>query len=153
MEWYMTRLHTAIAGLFCFSLLATTDAHSPAQEKKAPPKTIKTSVMQRKLLQSQKLLEGLALADFAKITAACNELTEIRKEAAWMVLKTPDYDIFSMDFSRQIDAAARAAKAKNIDAAVLAYMDMTLTCVKCHKHVREAGIAIQPIHRSDSIGR
>jgi len=133
--------------------LAGSSASTPTQVKKTPTKTDpKTSLMQRKLQQSQKLLEGLALSDFAKITAATTELAQIRKEAAWMVLKTPDYDTFSMEFSRQIDAAAKAAKAKNIDAAVLAYMDMTLTCVKCHKHVREAGIAMKGDPMRDARG-
>ena len=29
------------------------------------------------------------------------------------------------------------AEDRNLDAAALSYVDLTLTCVKCHKHVRE----------------
>jgi hypothetical protein len=147
----MSRWLLTLGGLLALSVMAGSTASTPVQDKKAPPKSDpKATLMQRKLQQSQKLLEGLALSDFDKIAAATAELAQIRKEAAWMVLKTPDYETFSMEFSRQIDAAAKAAKAKNIDAAVLAYMDMTLTCVKCHKHVREAGIAlnINPLRES-----
>ena len=32
---------------------------------------------------------------------------------------------------------AKNAKAKNLDGAALDYMDLTMTCVKCHKYVRE----------------
>lgn len=117
---------------------------SEPQEKKAPPKKVesKSDIMKKKLIQSQKLLEGLALQDFDKIGSAADELALLRKEAAWMIIKSKEYEIFSWDFSRQIEAAKRAAKAKNVDAAALAYVDMTLTCVKCHKYVREEGIAL-----------
>jgi hypothetical protein len=35
------------------------------------------------------------------------------------------------------ESVAQAAKNKNIEGATLAYMDMTMVCVRCHKHVRE----------------
>jgi hypothetical protein len=121
---------------------------------KAPPKSLdKATVMKRKLIQAQKFLEGLALHDFEKIGSAAAELAELRKEASWMVIKTRDYEMFSVEFSRQIEAAAKAAKAKNIDAAALAYMDMTMTCVKCHKYVRETGIAAAPLPAAPAVGR
>ena len=122
--------------------LASGGASQPPKDKEVPPKHPKAMVMQKKLGQSQKLLEGLAIGDFEKMTAAANELAELRKQAAWMVLKTRDYELFSDEFLRRIEAAQKAAKAKNIDAAALAYVDMTLTCVKCHKYVREEKIAL-----------
>ena len=33
--------------------------------------------------------------------------------------------------------ARKEVKKRNLDAAALNYVDMTLLCVKCHKHVRE----------------
>jgi len=116
---------------------------SETQEKKSPQKVeARSTIMKKKLAEAQKLLEGLAIQDFNKISAAADELAILRKEAAWMIVKSKEYEMFSLDFSRQIDAAKRAAKAKNVDAAALAYVDMTLTCVKCHKYVREEGIAM-----------
>ncbi len=118
---------------------------STGQEKKKavePPK--KPTVMQRKLSHAQNVLAGLALNDFEKISSGADELTLCAKEASWQVLKTPKYELYSNDFLRSLESMKAAAKKKNVDAAALAYVDMTLTCVKCHQYVREEGIGSAP---------
>jgi hypothetical protein len=130
---------------------ASGEADQPPKEKEVESKNPKVMVMQKKLSQSQKLLEGLAIQDFDKMTAAANELAELRKQAAWMVLKTREYEMYSDEFLRRIEAAQQAAKAKNIDAAALAYVDMTLTCVKCHKYVRDQRIALGSIRGANGV--
>jgi hypothetical protein len=109
---------------------------------KADPK--KPTVMQRKLAHAQKVLEGLALNDFKAMDANAAELQQCAKEASWMVVKTPKYETYSNDFVRQLEALRAAAKKKNTDAAALAYVEVTLTCVKCHQHVREEGVGLAP---------
>ena len=100
--------------------------------------TSKTSaLMRRKLEQSQKVLEGVAMNDFKKIERHAEELIEISKQAEWRALKTPQYELYSTDFRRIAGNLVENARKKNIDAAALSYVDLTLTCVKCHKHVRE----------------
>jgi hypothetical protein len=93
--------------------------------------------MKRKLQQSQKVLEGVALNDFDLIAKHAEELIAVSKEAQWKVLKTPQYDIYSTDFRRSAEALVKNAKDRNLDAAALSYVELTMTCVKCHKHVRE----------------
>ena len=93
--------------------------------------------MQRKLEAAQKLLEGIALNDSAKIGKQADELLRISKEAEWKVLKTPQYEVYSNEFRRQADTLIQNAKDKNLDGAALTYVELTLTCVRCHKHVRE----------------
>jgi len=95
------------------------------------------SLMKRKLQHSQKVLEGVALQDFKMIERHAEELIQISKLAEWRALKTPTYEIYSNDFRRIASALMENARKKNIDAAALSYVDLTLTCVKCHKHVRE----------------
>jgi hypothetical protein len=94
-------------------------------------------LMQRKLNHSQKVLEGIAVADFKLIEKHAEELLQVSKEAGWKVLNTPAYQVHSNDFRRQAEALIKNAKDKNLDGAALTYVDLTLTCVKCHKHVRE----------------
>lgn len=96
-----------------------------------------SELMRRKLDNSQKVLEGIALNDFEKIAKHADELIAVSKLAEWRVLKTPQYELHSNDFRRIAETIVKEGKAKNIDGAVLAYVDLTLTCVKCHKHVRE----------------
>lgn len=112
-------------------------ADSPGQDKKV------RELMARKLDHSQKVLEGIALNDFDKITRNADELISISKTTEWKVLKTPEFELYSNDFRRSAAAMIDHSKNKNLDGAALAYVEMTLTCVKCHKHVREVRMARQ----------
>jgi hypothetical protein len=109
-------------------------------KKKAPAET-QELLMRRKLTHAQNILEGLALGDFKKIQTGADELAVLRQKAEWMAIKTNDYQLFTNEFQQNIESLQKAAKAKNIDAATLAYVDMTLTCVRCHSHVREVRTA------------
>ncbi len=101
------------------------------------PKDKVGQLMQRKLQRAQKVLEGVAIKDFNMISSNAEELISISKEAEWQVIKTTRYEIYSNAFRRNAEALIANAKEKNLDAAALSDVDMTLTCVKCHKHVRE----------------
>jgi hypothetical protein len=94
-------------------------------------------LMKRKLLQAEKVLAGIAVHDFDRIEKHAKELVEICKEAEWKPIKTPLYQVYLDELRQNADDLLAAAKKKNVDAAALAYVNMTLTCVKCHKHVRE----------------
>jgi len=103
----------------------------------ADPKDKVAELMQRKLQQSQQVLAGIALNDFNKIAKHAEELIEISKTAQWRVLKTPRYEMYSNDLRKTAETMVQNAKDRNLDAATLSYVELTLTCVKCHKHVRE----------------
>ena len=53
------------------------------------------------------------------------------------MLQTEEYLKQSGDFRRAADALTKAAQEKNVDGAALAYLDMTMKCVNCHKYVRD----------------
>jgi len=95
------------------------------------------NLMKRKLDRAQKVLDGIATRDYDKIIKNAEDLSDISKEASWRVLKTPTYEVFSGEFQRNTATLIKSAKDKNLDAATLAYVNLTLTCVKCHNHVRE----------------
>lgn len=106
----------------------------------AEQETVK-ALMLKKLENSQKVLEGLALGDFEKIGKHAEELIRISKAVEFRVLKTPQYEVYSNDFRRNAETLAQMANGKNQDGAALAYVELTLSCVKCHKHVREVRMA------------
>jgi hypothetical protein len=54
-----------------------------------------------------------------------------------VVIRTPQYELFSNQFRKTAESLVKNAKAKNLDGAALDYFDLTMTCVKCHKYVRE----------------
>jgi hypothetical protein len=101
-------------------------------------------LMRKKLEHSNKVLEGITTADYKMISKNAEDLIAISQEAEWQVIKTPRYEVFSNDFRRSGEDLVKAAKEKNVDAAALAYVDLTLTCVKCHKHVRDERMTSLP---------
>jgi hypothetical protein len=130
----MRRFLCVITGLALAVSLPTLSGHGqePARAR---------TLMQRKLDHAQKVLEGVAISDFNLIAKHAEELIQISKMADWKVVKSPQYEVHSMDFRRAADRLVKEADNKNTDAAALAYVEMTLTCVKCHKYVREARMA------------
>ena len=92
--------------------------------------------MRDKLELSQRVLEGLATEDYDLIIAKGTRLSAMSKEADWRVFENPDYDQQSAIFRRHVGSLVKAAKDKNLDAATLAYVRVTMSCVDCHKLVR-----------------
>ncbi len=108
----------------------------------APPQPADVAaVMQKKLQHAQKVLEGIALADLDKVGEHARELAALSRQAEFMTLKTAQYELRANEFRRALDDIQRGVKQKNLDAATLGYMDLTLSCVRCHKHVREIRVA------------
>ena len=93
--------------------------------------------MRAKLAHSQNVLEGLAVEDFDLIDKGAQQLSLASEDASWQVLQTEDYARQSADFRRSCDSLRKAAKAKNLDGAALAWMEVTMKCVQCHKYVRD----------------
>ena len=92
--------------------------------------------MREKLELAQRTLEGITTEDYDLIIAKGTRLSAMTKEADWRLFENPDYDQQSVTFRRHVDAIVRAAKKKDSDAATLAYVRMTMSCVDCHKLVR-----------------
>lgn len=92
--------------------------------------------MRDKLELSQRVLEGLANEDYDLIIAKGTKLSAMSRDADWRVFENPNYDQQSAIFRRHVDSLVKAAKDKNLDAATLAYVRVTMSCVDCHKLVR-----------------
>jgi hypothetical protein len=97
--------------------------------------------MREKLALTQKVLEGLTSEDFALVEERARRLGAMSLEPPWQVLDHPDYAQHSLAFRRQAEALARAAAARNLDGATLAYVRLTMSCVDCHKFVRGKRVA------------
>jgi len=136
------RPRSLVVAVILAALAGSGVADDKPKAKPADPK--KPSVMQRKLVHAQKILEALALEEFGKMETNATDLQQCAREASWMVSKKPKYEMYSNDFVRHVEALKVAAKKKNTDAAALAYVEMTLTCVKCHRFVRDEGISAAP---------
>ena len=120
------------------------DKQSEKQEetKKKPGKKVAMQAfMRKKLASSQSVLEGLALEDFDLVSKGAKELKATSAAAEFMVTNDPLYREYADEFRRVIDRMEKASKEKRIDGATLAYVDMTMSCVECHKYVRNVLVA------------
>jgi hypothetical protein len=108
---------------------------SLAQDKQ-DNKDVNSALMQKKLEQAQKILEGLATEDFdsiAKNAKAMNGLTVLEQ---WFRAKEPDYQMQLKSFRFANQELIRLAEEGNIDGASVAYIQLTISCVNCHKYMR-----------------
>lgn len=92
--------------------------------------------MRAKLLHSQKLVEGLTTENYEMIAKHAQSLSLLCEDEQWQVFRTSDYMARSKEFRRAADALTEAGRTKNLDAASLGYVDVTLKCVECHKYLR-----------------
>ena len=93
--------------------------------------------MQVKLEDSKKVLEGLTVEDFDLIVKNSQAMSLLSEDAAWQVLQTPEYAERIAEFRRTTDRLTAAAKKKNLDGAALAYVELTMKCIDCHKYIRD----------------
>jgi cytochrome c556 len=108
-------------------------------QKKKPSEQEKASVwMKKKLEFSQNILAGLTESDFAKVRANAEAMSFLGYLEKWTRGDQPDYkkQIVFFDFANR--ELIRQAKEKNLDGATLAYNQLTVSCVQCHKIVRNA---------------
>lgn len=122
---------TAVAAVLLFGITTFTVA-DPATK----PDQVAV-FMRAKLAHSQDVLEGLAVEDFDLIDKGAQQLSLASEDASWQVLQTEDYARQSAEFRRSCDSLRKAAKGKNLDGAALAWMEITMKCVQCHKYVRD----------------
>ena len=94
-------------------------------------------MMQKKLTSAQLVLEGVAIGDHKKIERAAEDLMQLAKSTTWQLVRSPRYEMHSNDFIRAAENLVQKARDKNVDGAALAYVEMTLSCVRCHQYVRD----------------
>ena len=112
-------------------------ADKPAD--KDPPKLpTKKELMAAKLKQAQAVLEGIALSDFGKIGDASDELVRVTRANDFLNAYKGDDYLFELNtFKRAATMVGNKARDKNMDGVMVAYNDLTLSCLKCHQAMRD----------------
>ena len=142
----MKRIVVAV-GLFC----AAAGLWAAAGQTQEPNDV--GEFMRLKLDHSKNVLEGLALEDFDLIAKNAQDMSLLSLAASWQVLQTPEYLQQSNEFRRTADALTKAAQDENLDGAALAYVELTMKCVNCHKYVRGVRMAdTRPTVELDHLG-
>jgi hypothetical protein len=101
-----------------------------------PKKTPLQLFMRKKLEATQKVMEGLVVEDYEMIAQGAKQLKAISAAADFVVVKEAMYTQHADEFRRVVDRLEKQAKEKRLDGAALANMDLTLSCIDCHRFVR-----------------
>jgi ribosomal protein L44E len=130
--------------IFCITLVAfMVMMVAPASGQKPTP--LKT-FMRAKLDHSKNLLEAITTENYDAMAKEAQEMALLTLVEQWQVFETSEYQQHSREFRRTADAIKEAAEKKNLDGAALAYVELTMKCVNCHKYVkkeRTAGIELK----------
>jgi hypothetical protein len=94
--------------------------------------------MKKKLEFSQNILAGLTEADFDKVRNNAQAMNFVGALEKWHRADKPDYKRQVSYFEFANLELIRQAGEKNLDGATLAYNQLTVSCVQCHKIVRDA---------------
>ncbi len=106
----------------------------PAKEK--PEQGEPSYWMKKKLQYSEQILAGLAREDFEQIRTSAKAMNALSQIEKWVHLSRPDYRTLLSIFRDANENLIAEADQEDLDGATLAYMQLTLSCVNCHKIVR-----------------
>lgn len=121
-------------------VFVTSSLGKPQDQKtgKAKQLTSNQVLMRDKLVQMNRILEGITLNDFDEAKDGAKTLGMISKAASWHIADpTKRYERLSKNFQEQAADLERHANDRNTDAATLDLIRMNVTCTQCHQHMRE----------------
>ncbi len=131
-------MRTALAKrLLTLSAFAMTLTVALATMGQNEPRSGLRKFMRQKLEHSQGILEGLTTENFDLIARNADALSTLSQDTRWRVTPNINYLRLSSEFQDLAEEVARNARKRNLDGATLAYVDLTMNCVKCHKLVRD----------------
>jgi cytochrome c556 len=127
-------LALTIPGLLAFTVAP---GHSESPQKDPPVLPSEAQIMQVKLKRAHALLEALTKEDYKTLEENANSLVRISDGTEFLTAyKTAEYQFQAQVFKRNAETLATKARAKHLDGATLAYVELTLSCVKCHNTFR-----------------
>jgi hypothetical protein len=143
-----TMIRVGLAGLLAAGVLV---ASLPGAENR-PRRPATQAFMRQKLFWYQGVMEGLTLEKFDLVSKNAIRLRDMTQSNQWFTIKQPDYLAHTTNFHKAVDTLYLAAVDKKLDAPTEAYVNVTRSCVECHRLVRQeqrrnAGQPLKP--RSD----
>jgi hypothetical protein len=130
-------MKTSLTALALISLpLLAIAVGEQGQKSDGLKQQLSVSLMRSKLEHSKNVLGGLTTGDFEAIRKEAKAMRNLTVLERWFRADTPRYKAQLNVFWFANDALIQAADEKNLDGAALAYTQLTLSCVNCHKYVR-----------------
>lgn len=110
-------------------------------DKKDEPQNALRRFMRQKLQASNLILEGLCTEDLEMVTDGAAVLMKMSKEENWRVSNDMMYRRYSREFVNAVEELQQEAQDLDMDGTSLAWVNVTMKCLKCHEWVRNTVIA------------
>jgi hypothetical protein len=133
-------LSTALTAVFVLVISAVGKSQNQEIDKSGKL-TSNQMLMRNKLVQMNRILEGITLDKFDRVEESAKTLKMISQAATWHIVDpTPRYERLSKNFQEQATDLVRHAKEQNIEAATLDLVRINVTCTQCHQQMREKAV-------------
>jgi cytochrome c556 len=130
------RIRMIVPAVAAVAVLACGVWFSCRGDEPPSPKGSVRPFMRMKLEASNKILEGLATEDFHMIRDGAQTLQRMSGAEKWRVSNDVLYRQYSAEFNHQAERLLDKANERNLDGATLAWVECTMSCVRCHKYAR-----------------
>lgn len=112
-------------------------AEPPAEKKKAAEEQEPSFWMKQKMTYAQNLLNALVKEDFDQLAKNANAMKGLSAIEYFVRQQPEGYRTQLKTFQFTVDELLRHAEDRNLDGATLAFTQMTISCVNCHKQLRK----------------
>ena len=126
----MKRFVIALAAIGCLLLNASGAAADEKQEQEP------SFWMKQKLIYSQNILHGLVAEDYDEIHQNAMAMKGLNQVEYFVRRKPEGYRTQLRIFQYAVDELAKNASDDDLEGATLAFTQMTISCVNCHKQLR-----------------
>jgi len=137
MKITMRTFAIVLIGLACLGSARLLFPSGDAQAERDRLRSKVNVFMRAKLFESQQVLEGVTTENFDLIRQGAEKMIVMSKAAEW---RAQGGDVYAVDTKQFVAAAKdliREANRRNVDGATVSYLQLTMSCVVCHKHIRE----------------
>ena len=93
--------------------------------------------MEKKLEYSQDILRGLAIGDLQMVAEKAEQMRVVSRIEGWVRNRKPGYRAQFQAFELANAEILRNAKADNLDGATIGFQQLAISCVSCHKILRD----------------
>lgn len=97
--------------------------------------------MRQKLDASSRVLEGLCTEDLEMVGEGSKVLLTMSHEERWRVSTDMMYRRYSSEFSTAVEELLKESEDQDMDGTSMAWVNVTMKCLKCHEWVRNTIIA------------
>lgn len=133
-------LALVVAGTVGLGAVGMTAPEKTKGDKAVEKATPTQRFMRAKLTDSQKVLEGITTENFKLIEEGADHMAIMSRAQQWSVIPGPEYLQHSAEFRRCCEDLKKRAEKRNLDACALSHLQLTMSCVNCHRFVRSTRI-------------